>query len=65
MPVKGEIALQFDREAQEYYIVWEPVIIGMGRTKEEALEDLRIAAHFGVDTFIDLKLKDIGKGKEK
>jgi len=55
------IKLDFDRETGEYYIVWEPVVIGAGQTKSEALEDLRTAAHFGVDTLIDLKLKNIKK----
>jgi hypothetical protein len=48
-------------ESGEYYIIWEPIVTGMGKTKREALEDLRAAAHFGVDTLIDLKLKNIKK----
>jgi predicted RNase H-like HicB family nuclease len=55
------INLEFDSETEEYYIVWKPVVIGMGKTGDEALEDLREAAHFGVDTLIDLKLKNIKK----
>jgi len=62
--LKSDINLKFDREAQEYHIIWEPVCIGMGKTRHEALEDLRMAAHFGVDTLIDLKLKDAGIRKE-
>ena len=61
----NDIKLEFDRETGEYYIVWEPVVIGMGKTRGKALEDLREAAHFGVDTLINLKLKDIGVRKEK
>ena len=64
MLVKSDINLEFDRETQEYHIIWAPAVIGMGKTKHEALEDLRMAAHFGVDTLIDLKLKDIGIRKE-
>ena len=64
MLAKGEINLEFDRETQEYYIVWEPVVIGMGKTTHEALEDLRMAAHFSTDTLVDLKLKDTGMKKE-
>ena len=60
---KGAIDLKFDGESRRYYIVWEPVVIGMGGTEHEALEDLREAAHFGVDTLVDLKSKDIIKGK--
>jgi predicted RNase H-like HicB family nuclease len=58
------INLEFDSEAGEYYIVWEPIVAGMGKTERKALEDLREAAHFGVDTLIDLKLKDIGIRRE-
>ena len=59
---KNDINLEFDSETGEYYIIWEPIVISMGKTRREALEDLRTAAHFGVDTLIDLKLKDISKG---
>jgi predicted RNase H-like HicB family nuclease len=61
---KSDINLEFDREAQEYHVIWAPVCIGMGKTRHEALEDLRTAAHFGVDTLIDLNLKDAGIRKE-
>ena len=64
MPRRNEIDIAFDEVAQGYYVIWEPIVIGTGKTGQEALEDLREAAHFGVDTFIDLKLKDISKGKE-
>jgi predicted RNase H-like HicB family nuclease len=59
MVVKNDINLEFDRETGEYYIIWEPIVIGTGKTRHETLEDLRTAAHFGVDTLIDLKLKNI------
>ena len=61
---KGTITLKFDRESQEYHIIWEPIVIGMGKTRCEALEDLRMAAHLGVDTSINIKLKNIGTKKE-
>jgi predicted RNase H-like HicB family nuclease len=59
----NDIRLEFDSETGEYYIVWEPVVIGTGKTRAKALEDLREAAHFGVDTLINLKLKNIEKEK--
>lgn len=59
MPRTNEIEIEFDEETQDYYIIWEPVVISLGKTKEEALEDLREAARHGVDTLIDLKLVDI------
>ena len=55
------INLEFDEKSGEYYIVWEPVVIGTGKTEDEALQDLREAAHFGVDTMIDRKLENIKK----
>ena len=58
---KNDINLEFDKETRKYYIVWEPIVIAMGKTKHGALEDLREAAHCGVDTLIDLKLKNIKK----
>ena len=57
----NSIDLEFDKENGEYYIVWEPLVIATGKTTDEALQDLREAAHFGVDTMIDRKLKDIKK----
>jgi len=64
MSRNNDIELEFDEETRNYYIAWEPIAISLGKTRQEALEDLRQAAHFGVDTFIDLKLKDIGKGEK-
>jgi len=58
---KNDINLEFDKETRKYYIVWEPIVIAMGKTKHEALKDLREAAHCGVDTLIDLKLQNIKK----
>ncbi len=57
--VRNDINLEYDQESGEYYIVWEPVILSAGKTERQALEELRGAAHLGVDTLIDLKLKNI------
>ena len=57
----NSIDLEFDKKSGEYYIVWEPVVIGTGKTADEALRDLRETAHFGVDTMIDRKLENIIK----
>lgn len=59
MSRQNEIHLEYDDITHDYYVVWEPVAMGAGKTMQEALDDLRQAAHFGIDTFIDLKLKDI------
>lgn len=59
--VRNDINLEFDRESGDYYIVWEPVVVSAGQTEREALEELRGAAHLGVDTLIDRKLKNIKK----
>ena len=56
---KNDINLEFDSQTREYYIIWKPVVIGMGETRGKALEDLREAAHFGADILIDLKLENI------
>ena len=64
MSKTNEIQIAFDEVMQGYYVIWEPIVIGTGKTRHEALDDLRQAAHFGADTFIDLKLKDINKLKE-
>ena len=63
MPSTNDIETEFDEETQDYYIIWEPVVISLGKTKEEALEDLREAAHLSVDTLIALKLRDIKEGR--
>ncbi len=62
MPSTNDIEIDFDEETQNYHISWEPIVISLGKTKEKALEDLREAAHLGVDTLIDLKLRDIREG---
>ena len=60
MPRKPDIEVGFDEQSRDYYAVWDRVAIGLGRTRREALEDLREAAHLGVDTLVDLKLGDKG-----
>jgi predicted RNase H-like HicB family nuclease len=57
----SNISIEYDGESGEYFIVWEPLVIGTGRAVIDALQDLREAAHIGVDTMIDIKLKDIIK----
>jgi hypothetical protein len=53
------IVVEFDEAARSYFIVWTPLIASAGGTEHEALEELRDAAHFGVDTMIDMKIEDI------
>jgi hypothetical protein len=50
MPLKGEVILEFDEETQEYLAVWEPVIIGIGKTQHDAIDDLTAAANLFIDT---------------
>jgi hypothetical protein len=59
--VSNDIRLDYDKESGDYYIVWEPVVVSAGRTARRALEELRGAAHSGVDTLIDLKIKELKK----
>ena len=53
------VEIGFDEETLNYYADCRFIAIGLGKTKEEALEDLRQAGHFGVDSLINLKLLDI------
>ncbi len=59
--VRNDIKFEYDKENGDYYIVWEPVVISAGKTERDALEELRGAAHSGVDTLIDQKLQNIKK----
>ncbi|MBN1691151.1 MAG: hypothetical protein JW901_09020 [Dehalococcoidia bacterium] len=59
MSRKNEIHVELDEITHDYYAVWEPIAMGAGKTIKEALDDLRQAAHFGIDICINLKLKDI------
>jgi hypothetical protein len=61
MPASNEIQIEFDKQVRNYYTIWQPMVaIGMGKTVQEALEDLRTAAHFGIETKVNLKLEEIG-----
>jgi len=61
---KNDINLELDHKTREYYIIWSPLVIAAGKTETKALEDLRETAHFGINTLIDLKLKEISVKKE-
>ena len=50
MPMTGDILLEFDEETREYFAVWEPVIFGMGKTEQEAIQDLVGAAELLMDS---------------
>lgn len=53
------IKIEYDDTIQSYYVVWQPLAsAGLGGTEKEALEELRRAAHYGIDTMVDLKLKE-------
>jgi hypothetical protein len=55
-----EIMIAYDGDSQSYYCIWRPLTsVGLGRTEAEALDDLRAAAHFGIETIVDLKLREI------
>ena len=53
------IEIGFDEESLNYYTDYRFIAIGLGKTKEKALEDLREAGHFGVDSLINSWLKAI------
>jgi predicted RNase H-like HicB family nuclease len=62
VPGINSVEIEFDEETQNYYICWEAIVISLGKTKREALDDFREAAHYAVDTLIDLKQRDIRQG---
>lgn len=64
MSKNHDIDIESDEKSHNFYTSWEPIVISSGKTKEEALGDLREAAHVGVDNLIDLKLKDIREGDD-
>jgi len=57
-PPDNEIRTEYDDDSQSYYVIWQPLTaIGMGRTEQAALEDMRAAAHFGIETMVNPKLR--------
>jgi predicted RNase H-like HicB family nuclease len=57
-----EMVIAYDDDSQNYYCIWRPLTsVGLGKTEAEALDDLRAAAHLGIETTIDLKLRKIEK----
>jgi hypothetical protein len=65
MSQNNAIEITYDEGSRAYYVIWEPIIVGVGKTWQKALDDLRSAGHFCVDSFIDLKLKNTNKAKEE
>jgi len=62
MSSNRDIKIEFDDVSKDYYIIWKPPIaISSGSTEIEALHDLQISAHFGIDSLINSKLKEISK----
>ena len=59
-----DIIIEYDDTTESYFVIWEPVVIGLGNTIHSALKDLQKAAHFGIDTSIHLKRKSLIKEKE-
>ena len=57
-----DIIIAYDDDSQSYYCIWRSLTsVGLGKTEAEALDDLRAAAHFGIETMVDLKLREIGE----
>jgi predicted RNase H-like HicB family nuclease len=59
-----DITIEYDDTTESFFIIWEPIVIGLGNTKRSALKDLQKAAHFYIDTTIDIKRKSLNKEKE-
>jgi predicted RNase H-like HicB family nuclease len=61
-----EIVIDYDDDSQSYYCIWRPLTsVGLGNTEAEALDDLRAAGHFGIETMVNLKLREIEKNSDK
>ena len=57
-----DIEIGFDEVSKDYYIICDlPTAIGSSGTEIEALHDLRDAAHFGIDSIIEQKRKEMAK----
>gem|GEM_PF-625957 len=61
---ENDITIEFDELSRSHYVVWQPVIVAAGKSERAALEDLRKTGHFGIDSWIDLKLKSIKEEEE-
>ena len=56
-----DIQINYDTDSHSYYIVWQPmVVVSTGPTIEEALKDLKEAAHFGIDTIVNEEMERAG-----
>ena len=49
-----DIQIEYDTVSNTYYVVWQPMaVVGTGFTRKTALEDLKKAAHFGIDSILN------------
>jgi hypothetical protein len=63
---ENDIQIEYDEELHNYYIIWNLMAVaGLGRTEKEALEELRAAAHFGIDTAVDIRLAEFIREEKK
>ena len=56
---KRNIEVKLDSETQDYYVIWQPLVIASGGSEVKALQELREAAHSGIDVMIDMKLREL------
>ena len=58
-----EIQIEYDEQSHDCHVMWKSGrAIGLGTTLREALEDLRQAVHFYIDTIIDTELTELNQG---
>jgi hypothetical protein len=56
-----DIQIEYDTVSHTYYVVWQPMmVIGAGSTRKAALDDLKNAAHFGIDTILSKEIEEAG-----
>ena len=53
-----DLQIDYDTVSNTYYVVWQPmVVVGAGPTKKAAMDDLKKAAHFGIDTILNREVE--------
>jgi len=62
MPETIDIEIRWDNKAKVWTTSWKGMVEGVGRSKKEALENLRPNAHLLVDTLIDERWKEVSGG---
>ena len=56
-----DIRIEYDTVSNSYFIVWQPMlVVGTGSSRKAALDDLKKAAHFGIDAILNVEIEKVG-----